>query len=328
MDVTFWTQRPVFVTGASGLLGSWLVDELLARGAHVTALLRDQVPDSRLQTSGAADRINIVRGDLEDGPLLTRALNEYEIDTVFHLGAQTIVGTAHRSAVSTFDANIRGTWNLLEASHTCRDLVTRVIVASSDKAYGEHDALPYTEDTPLRGRFPYDVSKSCADLLSFSYFHTHRLPVAVTRCGNLYGGGDLNFNRIVPGTIRSVLQNEAPIIRSDGKYVRDYFYVRDAVDAYLNLAQQIPGERIVGEAFNFGTETPVSVIDLVTKILRIMDASNLTPRILNEASGEIHSQFLDCTKARSTLGWSSRHPLDDGLRQTVDWYRTYLSTST
>ncbi len=326
MVVAFWKQRPVFVTGASGLLGSWLVDELLARGAHVTALLRDQVPGSRLVSSGTVDRITVVRGDLEDGTLLTRALNEYEIDTVFHLGAQTIVGTAYRSAVSTFDSNIRGTWNLLEACRVCSSLVKRVIVASSDKAYGEHDALPYTEDTPLRGRFPYDVSKSCADLLSFSYFYTHRLPIAVTRCGNLYGGGDLNFNRLVPGTIRSVLQGETPIIRSDGQFIRDYFYVCDAVEAYLNLAEQMPGEQIVGEAFNFGTETPVSVLDLVNRILDIMGATNVTPRILNEASAEIRRQFLDCTKARTSLGWSSRYPLEQGLRQTIDWYRGNLST--
>ena len=239
MELNGWKNRNVFVTGAAGLLGSWLTEALIERGANVTCLLRDWVPDSRLVSSGLSNRSNIVRGELEDGALLTRVLNEYEIDTVFHLGAQTIVGTASRSALSTFESNIRGTWNLLEACKTCSRLVKRIVIASSDKAYGAHDQLPYTEDMPLQGRFPYDVSKSCADLIAFSYFHTYRLPVAVTRCGNLFGGGDLNYNRLIPGTIRSVLRGEAPIIRSDGSFVRDYFYVRDAVEAYLLLAEKV-----------------------------------------------------------------------------------------
>lgn len=323
LGVSFWRNRNVLVTGATGLLGSWLAEELAGRGARLTCLVRDWVPESRLLTGGILDRMNTVRGELEDLTVLVRALNEYEIDSVFHVGAQTIVGTAARSALSTFEANIRGTWNLLEACRSSK-LVQRVLVASSDKAYGAHEKLPYTEDFALQGRAPYDVSKSCADLLCFSYFHTYDTPVAVTRCGNLYGGGDLNFNRLIPGTIRSALQNEPPIIRSDGTYVRDYFYVRDAVDAYLSLAERMPAAGIAGEAFNFGNEKPVSVMDVVGTILRLMGQASLQPRVLNEASHEIPRQYLDCSKARRLLEWSPRHGLEDGLRETIEWYRQRL----
>jgi CDP-glucose 4,6-dehydratase len=323
--MSFWKYRNVFVTGASGLLGSWLTEELLNREANVTCLVRDWVPASRLVKSGLIERVNLVRGELEDLPLLVRALNEYEIDSVFHLGAQTIVGPASRSALSTFEANIKGTWNLLEACKVNDKLVQRVLVASSDKAYGSHEQLPYTEDMPLQGRFPYDVSKSCADLISFSYYHTYQVPVAVTRCGNLYGGGDLNFNRLIPGTIRSALQNEAPIIRSDGQFVRDYFYIRDAVEAYLQLAEQLPHERFLGQAFNFGTETPMSVLELVPKILEVMGKTSLKPQILNQASHEIRNQYLDCTKARTWLEWEPHYTLEQGLAETIEWYTNYLS---
>jgi len=255
----FWKKRNVLVTGATGLLGSWLIEELLKMGVNVTCLLRDWVPGSKLVSSGLLMQTNIVHGELEDYAVVLRAMNEYEIDTVFHLGAQTIVGTASRSPLSTFESTIRGTWNLMEACRACSKLIKRVVVASSDKAYGAHDQLPYTEKTSLQGRFPYDVSKSCADLISFSYFYTYRIPVAVTRCGNLFGGGDLNFNRLIPGTIRSALQDEAPIIRSDGKFIRDYFYVKDAVNAYLQLAENLPDERFAGQAFNFGNDTSMAV---------------------------------------------------------------------
>jgi len=324
MGMNFWRNQNVFVTGATGLLGSWLVEELLKRGANVTCLLRDWVPGSKLVVSGLLMQTNIVRGELEDYALVLRALNEYEISTVFHLGAQTIVGTASRSPLSTFEANIRGTWNLMEACRAFPRLVERVVVASSDKAYGAHDQLPYTEETSLQGRFPYDVSKSCADLISFSYFHTYRTPIAVTRCGNLYGGGDLNFNRLIPGTIRSAFQDEAPIIRSDGKFIRDYFYVRDAVDAYLMLAERLPDDRFVGQAFNFGNETPVAVLDLVHKILQLMDKTTLVPKVMNEANNEILEQYLDCSKARRMLHWQPKYSLEDGLRETIAWYRGYL----
>ncbi len=325
--MSFWQNRNVFVTGASGLLGSWTVQELVARGANVVALLRDWVPASRLVTHGLLDRIIVVRGELEDAPLLLRAINEHEIETVLHLGAQTIVGTASRSPVSTFEANITGTWNLLEACRLCSKLVRRVIVASSDKAYGEHPVLPYTEDAPLIGRFPYDVSKSCADLITLSYWHTYRLPVAVTRCGNLFGGGDLNFNRLVPGTIRSALQDQRPLIRSDGSFIRDYFYVRDAAGAYLALAERMDDPAFHGQAFNFGTETPMSVLEMVQAILTRLGRTDLAPIIKNEASHEIQRQYLDCAKARRLMHWHPGYTLDQGLDEAIGWYREWLAAA-
>jgi CDP-glucose 4,6-dehydratase len=318
MDMSFWRNRNVFVTGATGLLGSALVEKLVEGGANVVCLLRDWVPASQLIGSGAIWKTTVVRGELEDLPVLVRALNEYEIDTVFHLGAQTIVGTAARSALSTFESNIKGTWNLLEAVRMCSHLIRGIVVASSDKAYGVHEHLPYTEDMPLQGRFPYDVSKSCADLIALSYFHTYGLPVAITRCGNLFGGGDLNFNRLVPGTIRAALMDERPVIRSDGKFIRDYFYVRDAVNAYLVLAEAVP--EVAGQAFNFGTETPVSVMELVGTILGLMGKSSLSPIVLNEASREIPRQYLDCSKARRLLNWRPAYTLEQGLLETIAWY--------
>ncbi|MCZ6766623.1 MAG: GDP-mannose 4,6-dehydratase [bacterium] len=322
--MTFWENRNVFVTGATGLLGSWLIEELLNRRSNVFALVRDWIPRCRTIESGLLDRIGVVRGELEDYDLVLRALNEHEIDTVFHLGAQTIVGTAARSPRSTFDSNIRGTWNLLEACRECGQLVQRVVVASSDKAYGVHDTLPYTEDTPLQGRFPYDVSKSCADLIALSYHHTYDLPVAITRCGNLFGGGDLNFSRLVPATIRSALKNESPIIRSDGTFVRDYFYVRDAVDAYLQLTERLPDDTLNGQAFNFGTETPASVLEIVKLILELTGRTSLEPIIQNQASKEIPRQYLSSAKARELLDWHPRFSTEEGMRQTIDWYSAWL----
>jgi CDP-glucose 4,6-dehydratase len=320
----FWSRRRVFVTGASGLLGSALVEELVGRGADVTCLVRDGVAGSRLFTHGLIEHVNIVRGELEDLTVLMRAINEYEINTVFHLGAQTIVGTASRSPLSTFEGNVRGTWNLLEACRICPKLVERVIVASSDKAYGEHETLPYTEDAPLIGRFPYDVSKSCADLISFSYHATYGTPVAVTRCGNLFGPGDLNFNRLIPGTIRSVLLNERPVIRSDGTFVRDYFYVRDAVDAYLQLAERVPEDAFTGSAFNFGMERPLSVLDMVDLTVRLMGRPDLEPVVMNEATHEIQRQYLDCTRAKQMLGWTPERTLEQGLEATIAWYTKHV----
>lgn len=322
--MTFWRDRNVLVTGATGLLGGWLVEALLQRKANVTCLVRDWVPRSRAVESGLLARANAVRGSLEDYELILRTLNEYEIDSVFHVGAQTIVGTAARSPRSTFEGNVRGTWNILDACRECPKLVERVVIASSDKAYGEHSSLPYREDTPLQGRFPYDVSKSCTDLIALSYFHTYGVPVSITRCGNLFGGGDLNFNRLIPGTIRSAMLDESLIVRSDGKFVRDYFYVKDAVEAYLMLAEKMPDEKLVGEAFNFGTETPVTVLDLVDSILQIMGKTSLRPTILNQASNEILKQYLDCAKARRLLNWSPGHTQDDALRETIAWYRQWM----
>ncbi len=325
MNTSFWRDRPVLVTGATGLLGSWLVKRLLVLEADVVVLVRDWVPQSELVSGGMLDRVKVVRGDVRDGPLLERILGEYEIDTVFHLAAQTIVGIANRNPLSTFETNIGGTWSLLEA---CRrsPRIQQIVVASSDKAYGDHDDLPYDEDTPLVGRHPYDVSKSCADLIAQSYAHTYGLPVCVTRCGNLYGGGDLNWNRIVPGTIRSVLHGERPVIRSDGLYVRDYFYVEDGAIAYTDLAHKMSLDRqLAGECFNFSNELQVTVLELVNQILSQL-GSDLEPDIRNEATGEIRHQYLDAQKARTRLGWEPAFSLAAGLERTIAWYRAFFDS--
>jgi CDP-glucose 4,6-dehydratase len=319
----FWQSKNVFITGAAGLLGSWLTRELVSQGANVTALVRDSVPGSNLYRFGLENRINIVRGALEDYFLLERSINEYEVDSVFHLAAQSIVGAANRNPLATFEANIRGTWNLLEA---CRrnPKVERVVAASSDKAYGEHENLPYDESYALQGTHPYDVSKSCTDLICRTYFVTYKLPVCITRCGNIYGGGDLNFNRIVPGTILSARKGENPVIRSDGLFVRDYIYVKDIVSAYLFLAEKMDMTDIHGEAFNFSNEQPISVKEVVHKILTLMNREDLTPMILNEASNEIRNQYLSSEKATSMLGWNPRFTLEDGLVETIRWYENYF----
>jgi CDP-glucose 4,6-dehydratase len=322
-DPTFWRDRPVLVTGATGLVGSWLVRSLVERQAEVVCLVRDEVPQSELVRSGLADRVRRVHGDVRDQALLERALGEYEIRTVMHLAAQTIVTIANRNPVSTFESNIQGTWSLLEA---CRrsPLVSQIVVASSDKAYGDCETLPYDEATPLCGRHPYDVSKSCADLIAQSYAVTYGSPVVVTRCGNFYGGGDLNWNRIVPGTIRSVLRGERPIIRSDGQFVRDYFYVEDGAAAYVLVAEALAGRPdLRGHAFNFSLEMQITVRDLVDRILSRM-GSTLTPDVRSEASNEIRRQYLSAKKAREMLGWTPLFDLDEGLDRTIAWYRRFL----
>jgi len=323
MKDTYWRNKNVFVTGCTGLLGSWLVKDLVEKGATITGLIRDWVPKSNLILQGSINRINTVRGDVNDYFILERVFNEYEIDTVFHLAAQTIVSIANRNPLSTFETNIKGTWNILEA---CRRVPTvkRIIVASSDKAYGEHKILPYTEDAPLKGDHPYDVSKSCADLIAFAYSNTYNLPVCVTRCGNFYGGGDLNFNRIVPGTIRSILFNERPIIRSDGSFIRDYIYIIDAVNAYLLLAEKMDELDIYGEAFNFSNEIQLTVLELINEILRLMGKEDLKPIILTEAKGEIKHQYLSATKAKKILRWKPQYTLQDGLNETIDWYKEFF----
>ncbi len=324
MNTDFWKDRNVLVTGCTGLLGSWLTDALVEKGANVVGLVRDLVPRSNLRELGCWERINLVRGEVEDYPLLERALNEYEIDTVFHLAAQTIVSIANRCPLSTFESNIKGTWNLLEASRRV-NTVKRIVVASSDKAYGSHEKLPYSEDAPLQGRHPYDVSKSCADLLARSYFETYDLPVSVTRCGNLYGGGDLNWNRIIPGTIRSFYNGEVPIIRSDGKYIRDYFFVKDAVAGYLLQAEKTAEDGVRGEAFNFSDQRQINVLELVSLIRKLMGREELQPRVLDQVRGEIKHQYLDSAKARKVLDWKPLYTLEEGLGETIDWYRRLLA---
>jgi CDP-glucose 4,6-dehydratase len=322
----FWLDRPTFVTGATGLVGGWLVRRLLEAGADVVCLVRDWVPQSELTQSGLIERVKVVRGDVREQATLERALGEYEIDTVIHLAAQTIVGIANRNPISTFEANVAGTWALLEA---CRrsPLVKQIVVASSDKAYGEHEVLPYSEEAPLVGRHPYDVSKSCADLIAQSYAQTYGLPVAVTRCGNFYGGGDLNWNRIVPGTVRSVLRGQRPVIRSDGRFVRDYFYVEDGAAANMTLAEALArSPELRGEAFNFSNEIQVTVLELVERLLKLM-GSDLEPDIRNEASNEIRHQYLSAAKARRVLNWGPLFTLEEGLRRTVEWYTNFLGTA-
>jgi CDP-glucose 4,6-dehydratase len=314
------------VTGASGIIGSWLTKELVDQGAEVTILLRDFVPKSYLNISGYINKVNTVHGTLEDYLSIERTLNEYEISIIFHLGAQAIVGTANRSPLSTFEANIRGTWNILEAARNSK-LIEGVIVASSDKAYGEHDKLPYKEDFPLKGRYPYDVSKSCADLIAQSYYHTYSLPVSIARCGNVYGGGDFNYNRIVPGTIRSLYLNENPIIRSDGTLVRDYIYVKDVVSAYITIAENITKPSVKGEAFNFGNNDPKTVIEIVNIITQLM-RKNIKPKILNIAKGEIKKQYLLCKKAYDVFSWKPSYSLENGLKETIEWYLDFFKNHT
>jgi CDP-glucose 4,6-dehydratase len=320
---TFWLDRPTFVTGGTGLVGSWLVKQLVNAGADVVCLVRDWIPQSELVRTGLFERVKIVRGDIREQATLERALGEFEIDTVIHLAAQTIVTIANRNPISTFESNIAGTWNLMEA---CRrsPRVKQIVVASSDKAYGDQDDLPYSEDTPLQGQHPYDVSKSCADLIARTYAVSYDLPVAITRCGNFYGGGDLNWNRIIPGTIRSILRGQRPVIRSNGEYVRDYFYVEDGAAAYMLLVEQL-AERpeLKGEAFNFSNEIQMTVGQIVEKLLTLM-GSSLQADIRNEVNNEILHQYLSADKARTQLGWKPLFNLEQGLKLTVDWYKNFM----
>ena len=321
----FWKDRRVLITGATGMIGSWLVKELLAHSPHIVALVRDLDPQSEICRSGDIERVSVVNGEMEDFWTLERAINEHEVEVIFHLGAQTIVGTANRFPLPTFEANIRGSYNLLEACRVHRDLVQRVLIASSDKAYGEQPKLPYTEEMSLNGRHPYEVSKSCVDLIAQAYAHTYRLPVAIARCGNVYGGGDLNWSRIVPGTIRAFFRRERPIIRSDGNYMRDYIYVKDVVQAYLCLAECLDDKRVQGEAFNFSTEVSMTVCEMVRAIQEQMRCQDIKLDIRNCAEGEIRNQHLSAAKAREVLGWKPQFNIDQGLSETIEWYRAFLS---
>jgi len=320
----FWKQKNVFITGCTGFLGYWLTEYLLKEGATIIGLVRDSVPQSSFFRFRFNERITVVRGEVENYLLLERILNEYEVDTVFHLAAQPIVGTANRGSLATFETNIKGTWNIMEACRRTHPLVKRIIVASSDKAYGTREKLPYTEEAPLRGAHPYDVSKTCADLIASSFFTTYQLPIAITRCGNFYGGGDLNFNRLVCGTIRSVILNKPVVIRSDGTPMRDYLYIKDAVSAYTTLAENLEALNLFGEAFNFSTGDPISVLDMTTTILRLMNKEDYPVEILNQSKGEIKDQYLSIEKAKEILHWSPRYILQDGLKETIKWYQSFF----
>jgi CDP-glucose 4,6-dehydratase len=318
MNPEFWRDRPVLVTGAAGFLGLHLTSELWSGGADVTALVRDETREGQALRYCSG---RVVRGDVRNQAVMERILGENEIDTVFHLAAQVIVPIAGRNPVSTFESNIEGTWSILEA---CRRsyLVKQIVVASTDKVYGEVGEKPYTEDMPLLGIHPYDVSKVCADLLAQSYAKTYNMKIGITRSGNYYGPGDTNWSRIIPGTIRSILKGMNPVIRSDGNGVRDYFYILDGAEANILLAEKLEGW-LCGEPhiFNFSNSEPISTLGLVNKILFLMDEQQLAPVVLGTATGEIEKQFLDSTKARVELGWRPRVALNEGLLQTIDYYK-------
>jgi len=325
MAKSFWEGRKVLVTGGTGLLGGWLIKELLNRGADVIALVRDRQLQCMFFAEGLDQRVTSVQGTIEDGDAMRRILAEYEIQTVFHLAAQTLVGVAKKDPVGTLKANITGTWTILEAARQVGGV--QVLLASSDKAYGISNSLPYRESDPLRGEYPYDASKSCADLIGRMYAVTYDVPVAITRCGNLFGGGDLNFSRSIPGLIKATLENEAFQIRSDGKFVRDFLYVEDAADGYLQLAEKLAADPTLhGEGFNFSLEQPQTVLDIVDRVLTQMNRKDLEPVILNQASNEIREQYLSAEYAAERLGWRPKIGLDEGLRRTIEWYRRYLGS--
>ncbi len=323
VDKNYWQDRNVLITGCTGFLGGHLTKLLVNQDANVVGLVRDRVPRADLFREGLYNKITVVNGCIEDYQLLERTINEYEIETIFHLGAQTIVRIANRNPISTFKSNIEGTWNVLEASRR-NSTVKSIVIASSDKAYGTAKKIPYDETACLNGEHPYDVSKSCADLLAKSYFKTYNLPVCITRCGNFYGSGDLNFNRIVPGTIRSVIRNKNPIIRSDGSFIRDYFYIKNGASAYVHLAEKMEDTKIHGEAFNFSNEQPLSVIEITQLILQVMGREDLKPEIRNEASNEIPEQWLSSEKAKKMLDWKAKFSIKEGLAETVEWYKELL----
>jgi CDP-glucose 4,6-dehydratase len=325
-DRSFLIGQSVLITGATGFVGSRLVSALVAQGANVAILMRDHDPRSELFRSGNIGRVGVTEGELESIADVERAIAESGASMVFHLGAQTLVGVGLNAPLLTLESNVRGTYNLLEACRRQSQTVERVIVASSDKAYGQSDHA-YVEDDPLRASSPYDVSKAASDLIAQSYHATYGLRVGIVRCGNIYGGGDLNWSRIVPGTIRSFLKREAPEIRSDGTYVRDYIYVDDVVDAYLDIAEALDRPDVAGEAFNFASGAQVSVLDMVKTIAKLMGGQLPEPRVLNTARNEIKEQRLSTDKARRVLGWQPRVSLDDGLRSTIDWYRAYLGAN-
>ncbi len=307
-----WKNKNVFVTGSTGFVGSHMVQELLRLGANVTALVRKPRFDNR---------INFVKGSLDDFEVIKKALEEFEIDTVFHIAALAVVGEARLNPIAAFETNIRGTWNVLEA---CRQSsVKRVIVTSSEKVYGDSVVPPYVESMPLQGRHPYDVSKSCADLIAYTYFHTYQLPVCIVRCGNLFGGGDLNFTRIIPETIQSLIKNRVPVIRSDGSSARDFFYIEDGVHAHLLVAEEMESSPIAGEAFHFSYEKPQSVLEVVDQIRKLMN-SDLVPIIQNQTSHDSNIQYLSAQKARDVLGWKPVYSFESGLNKTIEWYQKYL----
>ena len=322
--MTSWKNEKVLVTGATGMVGSWLVKRLLREGARVSVLAVDQNPESELIRSGDINACYVISGDLRNRGDVNRAVVESECDYIFHLGAQTIVSTAVSDPIYTFETNIAGTWNLFDVVRLLGKPIKGILVASSDKAYGTAEKLPYDEKTSLHGEGPYDMSKSCTDLIARSYYLTYGIPTVIARCGNIYGGGDLNWSRIVPGTIRDLLSGSVPVIRSNGKFLRDYVYVEDAVDAYLTMARGISNQNVNGEAFNFSREEPISVLDVYAAVCQATVGKYIAPKIMDNAKNEIIDQHLSSKKARAVLGWESKYDLDQGLIETVKWYRKHL----
>ena len=321
----FWNERSVLVTGATGLVGSWLVKELLARGSRVSTFILDSDPSSELFRSGDVYKTSVINGDLGSYSDVSRAISQSGAKTIIHLGAQTIVGTALNDPLNTFKANIEGTWNILEGARRTSDKVSSIVVASSDKAYGSSDILPYTENQPLHGDGPYDVSKSCTDLIAQTYGKTYGMPVTIARCGNIYGGGDLNWSRIVPGTLLDIYNNRPTQIRSDGTFTRDYVHVLDIVDAYLHLAESSEKLDIAGEAFNFSRDEPLSVLEMHKAIYATKEISYVAPDISDSARSEIKDQHLDSKKAKDVIGWQSKISLEEALRITSKWYEGYFA---
>lgn len=320
----YWRGKRVFVTGATGFVGGWLTRALVDAGAEVVALARELLPGSLFVRERLHERVVTVAGDVRDYQRIEQVLRHHAIDTCYHLAGEAIVGQAQDSPLSTFESNVQGTWHVLEAARRC-PAVARVVVASSDKAYGSHARLPYTEDDALQPQYPYDVSKACADLIAQTYGRTYGRAVGVARCANIYGSGDLNTSRIIPGTMLAVLRDERPVIRSDGRFTRDYMHVADAVSAYLTLGRRLDDEEVRGQAFNFGTGAPVRVLDLVEMIIAISGKSHLTPLVMNAASGEIRDQYLSHDKARKALGWAPGWTLEAGLAEAYRWYEQFVA---
>jgi len=320
----YWRGKRVFVTGATGFVGGWLAKALADSGADVIALAREFLPGSLFFDERLHEHVVTVAGDVRDYHRLEQVMRQHAIDTCYHLAAEAIVGQAQDSPLSTFESNVQGTWHVLEAARKCPTM-KRVVVASSDKAYGSHERLPYTEDDALQPQYPYDVSKACADLIAQAYGRTYGLSVGVARCANIYGGGDLNASRIIPGTMLAVLRDERPVIRSDGRFTRDYLYVADAVNAYLTLGRRLDDEEIRGQAFNFGTGAPVRVLDIVEMIVALSGKPHLRPLVMNAASGEIRDQYLSSDKARKALGWAPEWTFEAGLAEAYRWYERFAA---
>jgi CDP-glucose 4,6-dehydratase len=316
-----WKDKNVFVTGADGFIGGWIAKTLVEKGANVVVVIRDFKKENSLDIHKIRDKVTVVPGDIVNYELMSRIMNEYSIEYVFHLAAQALVGIANRSPLSTYESNIKGTWSILEAARNLKT-VKGIVVASSDKAYGVQEKLPYTEEQPLMAVYPYDATKACTDILARSFAKSYNLPIAVTRNGNTYGGGDMNFSRIIPDAVVSCLNGKELIIRSDGKAERDYFYIKDAVDSYLTLAENVHRENVAGEAFNFGTETPINVLNLVKKIVKLT-GKNIPVKVLGTARNEIDKQYLSISKAKRVLNWKPKYPLDKGLRETIEWYKEF-----